>query len=101
MYDQGFDCAAFGVTFMYERAQFMRYSAPYLPYKFTVVAPRPTLAAVKYTDVMWTVFSAFSPSCWGVVIASVRGAPRPPNRYVALKHLLTARRPLANVRPVC
>lgn len=49
-----------------------RYSAPYTPYGFTVVTRRPQLAAVAYTDVMWAVFSAFTPSCWGVIVASVR-----------------------------
>lgn len=79
MYDQLFDCATFGVTFMYERAPFMRYSAPYLPYGFTAVGPRPFVVPVAYTDIMWTAFSAFTPECWGVVVASVsRALPSSP-----------------------
>ena len=32
--DMGLDCSAYAVTQQYERKQFMRYSAPYIPYGF-------------------------------------------------------------------
>lgn len=42
-----------------------------MPYGYVAVSKRPQVEEVAYSDVIWTVFSAFTPSCWGVMAAAV------------------------------